>query len=422
MASTAAVKTFATQDAVISDLQDFYSTPGTDQEILRPMARGLDPNAVTSVCQVFTTQGGIVPGQTALFTLQTTQDFVHDICLHLDLSAIVPNGTAGNAWRDDLSGIIQQARVLQNNVEIHRFAVNDWLPFRNQCLLTLERQLEKQITEGLGLTLAQRQANAAAPSSYDITLPTCLDGLGVPMTALGGQYVQIEITFKPALQWQTWTGAGVPTFSISNCYLNVHGLNVDPAFIARIQEYSRVKPYIIPMMDNAFQQDRQTPGSVGYNTLVNQFKGLAAYVGWWIRDQQQVADQTGQALFQWNNSDPWIDSQIFDRTARIMSSPNSLPYSYVRNTIRPREFMTFANPATNGVEFAGLYPFALMPYRLSNTIGEILQLGCYTFQTTQAATMNVNMAPAALSTQMDTYEVFFNALVLQNGRLSKVLA
>lgn len=419
MASTTAFKTIATMDQSIVDIQNFYSTPGTDQEILRPIARGLDPFAVASVKQVYPSPPAI-PGQSALFTLSTMQDFLHEIKLHLDLTAIT--GVANAAWRDDISGCILQARILQNSQEIHRFAANDWLPFRNQCLLSFEKQQAKQVTEGLGLTLAQRQVNASVPSSYDIELPTLLDQLAVPITCLGGNFVQLEISFKPLLQWCTWTGAGVPSFQIASSYINCHGINVSPEFTDRITEYSRVKPYEMPMIDIAFQRALQPVGGTSIAPQVTQFKGLAAYVGAWIRESQQVGDNTGNSLFQWDNSSPWIDIQIFDRSGRIMSDPNALPYSYVRNIIRPTEFKTYANPALNGIENCALYNFGLMPHTLQNTIGSVLQLGCYNFQTTTAANIQINILPAVTPLTLDMYEVFFNVLVLMNGRLAKRLA
>jgi hypothetical protein len=214
----------------------------------------------------------------------------------------------------------------------------------------------------------------------------------------------------------------VPTFAISNSYLNVHGLNVSPAYIEQIQSFSRTRPYVLPMIDNAYQRDIQPAGGSGFAPLVNQFKGLAAYIGWWLRESQQVNDNTGNSLFQWDNSAPWTDVQLLDRSSRIMSSPNPLLYSFVRNTIRPREFKAYANPAQNNVEFAGLYNFCLQPFRLQNTIGEVLALGNYQFQTTQAAFLQITAPVFPVAETLDGYEVFFNAIVLQNGRLSKYLA
>lgn len=408
------IGSFSMTDRSVEALKQFYSQGGVDAELFYPHVRGASPSTISFVGYV---QPATMPNFGSLGTWNCTNDadYVEEVVLELQLSAIT--GVATPSYKNDITTIFDQIIIYQGGTQLQVIDRFDMLTLRNQALQDFEKSQGKQICENVQ-PLAARQAAAAAPQTFEIEIPTFLDYLSVPLSVLQGFQIQIQIMFKPLLNCVQWTGAGTPTASILNANLRMRYVQADAAVVQKVADLMKVRPILLPFIDTAFSRQELATGSNSANFLLTDFKGPCPFMGWMLREKQQVEDTTGNPLFEISNTRAWTDWNITDKGYNLVGRPVNLPYLYSYGYVRPHVFRTYADPARLNVDYCTVHSFGVEAEKLISE-EETVARGYYDFSMTQTARLQINFPVTATPLILDTFEWAFNAFMLSNGRLSR---
>lgn len=414
------LQTFAVTDASTQALKKMWWTPGVDEEIFWPQLRGTSPHTLPFFRRVSPTNPPAF-GNTTQYNLDNAGDFVCQMVLELQLSQIIPSivGSAVSYKNDITAATIDNIQLFQGGTLLQRIA-SDELLFRNRCFQSFEDYQAKTEQEGI-LPLATRQARAAAgPQLFLIEIGTLLDFLSTPLGLLTSA-VRVEITFKNMLNAIQFS-AGTATATILSANLRMKYINCDPNITSAILEASKQKSVLFPFYDTVVTTQQFAAGTTTIRFLLSEFKSICAYMGFVLREQQQVQDQTGNPAFEISNSVGFADWNMQDRGINVVSNPDNLIPDFSKLIEQVSIFECYADPAQRGsVDWFYIpHSFGLHPQSAQdNHVTEVLNTGYYDFSRTQSAFLVVNNPTSINSLILNGYCWFYNVLILRNGNLTK---
>jgi len=415
------LQSFAVTDASTQSLKKLWSSKSVDQEIFFPSLRGTNPHTLPFFRRVSPmTQAAF--GQTAQFNLDNAGDWVCQMVLELQLSQIVPTvGGAAVSYKNDITAaMIDNIQLFQGGTLLQRIA-NDELLFRNRCFQTYEDYQAKTEQEGI-LPLATRQARAAAGSQmFYVEIGTLLDFLSTPLGLLTSS-VRVEITFKPLANAIQWSAGTLPAASILSANLRMKYINCNPDIMQTILEASKKQSVLFPFYDTNVTLTQFAANTTIIRFLLSEFKSISSYMGFMLRESQQVQDTTGNPAFEVSNSVGFVDWNMQDRGINVISNPDNLTPDFSKLIEQVSIFECYVDPSQrNSVDWFYIpHSFALHPQAAQdNHVTEILNTGYYDYSRTQSAYLVINTPSSAVPLQLNAYSWFLNVLILRNGNLTK---
>lgn len=408
------VSTFAVTDASTSSLKKMWQQMATDKQVFWPRLKGTNHNTIQFLRRI-TPQTAPQFGNTTIYQMDDAGDFVEDLTLELQLSALTlaPGGTFA-AYRNDISGIIQSIRFYQAGTLLQELRFDNQV-FQDAYFTNFE---EKQaLLESAGiLPFATRSARSVAVQNFYIPLRTFLDYFSAPLSLLTSA-IRIEITFK---QFQNTVQFDVapPTGSILAANLRVRYTNANPQMMSEMLEISKGSGMLFPFTDVAFTQNDFAPGTANIRFLLSEFRSLTLYLGAWLRESQQLDDQTGNPAFEWTNTVGFTNWNMQDRGVNIISNPDDLNPDYTKLHEIPEKFHCYFDPAQRFINFPMIFSWDIEP-TVDLHLSETESYGYYDFSKTNSAYLNVNFPASANALRLTAYGFFLNVLILRNGSLTK---
>ncbi len=414
------LQSFAVTDASTQALKKLWHTKGVDEEIFFPQLRGTSPHTLPFFRRV-TPMTGAAFGSTAQFNLDNAGDWVSQMVLELEVSQIVPTVVgAAVSYKNDATTYIDNIQLYQGGTLLQRIAYDELL-FRNRCFQYFEDYQAKTEAENI-LPLATRQARAAAgPQLFYIQIGTCLDFLSTPLGLLTSS-VRVEISFKPLANVIQWSAGTLPAASILSANLRMKYINCSPSIMSTILEASKKGSVLFPFYDTSQTLNQYAANTTNFRFLLSEYKSIVSYMGFMIREQQQVNDTTGNPAFEISNSSAFVDWNLIDKGVNILSNPDNLTPDFSKLIIQPDIFECYVDPSQRGsVDWYFIpYSFGLHPQSAQdNHITEVLNTGFYDFSRTSSAYLIVNGISTPNAVQVNAYAWFFNVLVLRNGNITK---
>lgn len=169
-------------------------------------------------------QTAAVVGGTCTWQLIPVMDWLNDLEVFVTISAI--SGGGAPAIIEDFTNAIESITFRQaGNVvqQLFGFQIANENQLRAPNVSSLT-SLEE--CTGLHASLATRQALAAAPQTFRITIPGAFKQIPWPVSKLDSQ-VQVTLTFRPMV-YCIENGSIANSFSITECFLNL-GFGYTPA-------------------------------------------------------------------------------------------------------------------------------------------------------------------------------------------------
>ncbi len=141
-------------------------------------------------------------------------------------------------------------------------------------------------------------------------------------------------------------------------------------------------------------------------------------MGFWLRQNRQINDTTGNQAFEVTNSVPITSANLEDKGMLKWSNPDPMPYFYNFGIVRVRDMDLFVDVSTYGTTGTWVQPFGVESDKIVSD-EEIVARGYYDFSETKSAFLVVNFPSLAFDVTCNVYCFSYNALILNNGRLSK---
>lgn len=413
------LNSFATSSKAVADLSKVWHQPATDRQFLYPRLKGMSPKTRANLRSI---QPKSVPafGNTIIYSIFKAGDFVDDMVLELNVSAITQTGGTFAAFRSDMSGAFQEIRIYQGGALLQtRASFNEYV-FRDLFLQSYIDSVALQEANGI-LPFATRSARAAAPQTFYIPLYTLLDYFSCPLSVLTDE-IQIQITFKPLINIIQFDGTpGTQVATILSANIRGNFLDASPSLMNDILAASKSGSLPFGIIDFAYLQEAIAAGSLTHRTQLSQFRSLTTYMTGWVQEQQQLFDTSGNPLFEWVNSAEYLTFNVADRGINIASNPDDLPADYVKLHHLPEEFNAYFNPANRFTDFPMAFTWSIQQ-NLDLHLSEPILTGYYNFDSTQSAYIIVNFpAPIPVPYILSVYGYFANALLLTNGSLRKFI-
>lgn len=416
------LQTFAISDASTANLKMLWSTPEVDAAIFYPRLIGTTADYTQVFFRKLTPVSTPAFGQTCQYNIDAAGDWVCQMILELQLSAIVPS-IAGSAvsYKNDITTIIDTVRLYQGGTLLQQMNYDQFL-FQNRCFQTFEEYQNKSEAEGV-LPLATRQARAAAGiQNFYIEIPSLLDTLATPLSILSSS-VRVEISFKPMLNVIQFS-AGTATASILQANLRPKFINCNPAVIQALLNASKTSSVLFPFMDFSNTRQDVAAGTTNIRFLLSEFKSLCAVMGFTLRESRQVDDTTGNPAFEISNSVGFTDWNMIDRSVNIVSNPDNLTPDYSKLVEQTYIFETYNDVAQRAsIDWFFIpHSFAMHPWpaTMELDVNEMVATGYYDFSRTESAYLILNNPTVNnQALRVNAYCYFMNVLVLRNGALSK---
>ncbi len=403
---------FSVVDRSVAALKSFYTGGGVNQELFMPIARGASPRTRAFVVRVTPVSANF--GQTAVYTIDNSGDYIEEIFLELNLSAIT--GAVNPSYKNDISTIIDSIRLFQGGTQVEEVWRYDKGTLCNQAFQTFETYQAKTFTEGVQ-PLAARQAAAVAAQQFEVEIPSLLDFLSIPVSLLEGNSLRLEITFKPLANCVQFT-AGTPAASILSANLRCHYIYADIKIMEKILAASKQSPVLFPFLDYGFTTRDIGAGSTSFRHLLSEFKGPVSFMSFMLRETRQVDDTTGNPAFEISNTYPVTDWNLEDKGVLVANTPDNQPFLYNRGVVRVHEFKAYSDPATFGQEYIVSHPFGVESWRIIQN-EDVTARGYYDFSMTQSANLTLTFPANAVPIRLSAFQWAFNAMLLSNGQLTR---
>jgi hypothetical protein len=413
--------TFAVTDQSVSALKTLWTSPNLDidKAIFFPYLRGTSPKVLPFFRRI-TPQTQPNFGATVIYQLDNAGDFLEELVLELQLSAIVQTppvvGVGLTAYKNDATNAIQYIRLYQGGTLLQEHRQFE-LCFRNNCFQKYEKYVEKTIAENR-LPFATRSANSGAPQTFYIEIPSLLDTLSVPLSILTSA-IRIEITFVPVLNYIQYNGTN-PQATILSANLRGRYVNADPDIMSALLEQGKKSSVLFPFYDSTQTQIDVAPNTNQIRFLLSEFKSLTSHMGWCLRESQQVDDTTGNPAFEISNTVGFTDWNLEDKGVFVVSNPDNLTPQFSKLIEQVQIFESYLDPATyNTVDFFSIpHAFSLEPQRDLH-VDQILGTGYYDFSRTQSAYLDVNNPQSVNALRLTAFGWFQNVVIYRGGNLTK---
>ncbi len=408
---------YSVTPASVADLKRLYQHYSFDRHVLWPKLKGMDHK---TRCQLIQIQPKTVPafGQTCVFSIFKTGDFMDDLVLELQVSQILFPGGTFASYRNDMSGCIQEVRVYQGGA-ILQTHTNEEYCFQNAYLQTFEEY--QSLTEAVGaLPLATRIArNAAGPQTFYIPIRCLFDNYSAPLSLLNEE-IQVQIQFKP-FNMVAQSDAVTPTGQILSANLRGTFLEAGNQLMADMFEQTKIGTLPFGVMDMTNVLDVIPAGIQTHRLLLTTFRSLTPYFFFWIREQRQLNDTTFNPNFEWTNTVPYLSFNMQDRGQNVASNPVDLPSDYVKLHMISTDFHKYFNPSNRFTDYPGLFSFSIEPIVDLHSL-QVESMGYYDYSQTQSAYLIINFpAPLAVPCTLCAYGPFINAALISNGAIRKMI-
>jgi hypothetical protein len=412
------LQTFSVTDQSVTALMQLFSSPPLeiDKAIFFPYLRGVSPKTLPFFRRI-NPQTNPQFGATIIYQLDNAGDFMENLTLELELSQITQTGAGAVAYKNDVTNIIQYIRFYQGGTLLQEHRQFE-LCFRNACFQTYETYAGKSISEGR-LPFATRAANAAAGTQrFEIQIPSLFDTMAVPLSILTSA-VRCEITFVPVLNFIQYTGTN-PIATIMSANLRARYINVDPDILSALLQQSKQSSVLFPFYDSVQSQIDVAPMTNSIRFLLSEYKSITAYMGFCLRESQQVDDTTGNPAWEISNTVGFENWNMEDKGVFVVNNPNNLSPVYSKMIEQIQIFKSYVDPAIYKTPDFYYIPhsFSLDPSRDLHS-HQIMQDGCYDFSRTQSAYLDINDPQSVNKLRLTAFAWFYNVVILRNGCLTK---
>lgn len=406
---------YAVTDASVEGLKTLFSRDNMDFEVFAPRLRGTSPSTLPFYRRV-DPQTNPAFGQTLIFQLDDSGDFAEEVTLELQISQVTQTGGTFVALKNNFSTCIDTLRCYQAGTLLQEVTRFDLQCFEEAVFQSYEDFVNTTEANGV-LPFATRSARAAAGTqNFYINLNTFLNFFSCPLSLLTSP-IRVELTFKPMLNLIQYDGTN-PQVSILNAVLRVRYINVEDKFMAKMLQSSKQVPILFPFVDKSFSQNDYASNTTQIRFLLNEFKSLVGYMGWFIREVRQVNDTTGNPNWEITNSVPITDWNLIDKGVNIISNPDNRTNDQIRLCEIPWIFNTYSDPALRFTQFYEVHSFSiepLQPLLLMSTE----TLGYYDFSKTQSAYLQINLPADANPIRLTAFAWYYNVLIFKNGSITK---
>lgn len=406
---------YAVTDASVEGLKALFSRDNMDYEVFAPRLRGTSPATLPFYRRVDPqTQPNF--GQTCVYQLDDAGDFAEEVTLELQMSQITQTGGTFVAYKNDISTIIDTIRCYQAGTLLQEITRFDQIAFSDAVFQEYEDYVN--ITEANGvLPFATRSARAAAGAqNFYVNLRTFLDYFSCPLSLLTSP-IRVEVSFKPMLNTIQYDGTA-PVATIMNSVLRVRYINVEDKFMAAMLQASKKVPVLFPFMDISYTQNDYASNTTQIRFLLNEFKSIVGYMGWFLREVRQVNDTTGNPNWEITNSVPITDWNLLDKGVNIISNPDNRTNDQIRLCEIPHIFNTYSDPGLRFTQFYEVHSFSIEPLQ-PLLLNSTETLGYYDFSKTQSAYLQINLPADNTPIRLTAFAWYYNVLIFKNGSITK---
>jgi hypothetical protein len=193
--------------------------------------------------------------------------------------------------------------------------------------------------------------------------------------------------------------------------------------MAELLAISKTKQVRFPFLDISLTQTTVPLGSSNFRFNLTEFKSLGTTVCWWLREVQQVQDQSGNPAFEYTNSSPWTLWNIESGGNRIVMTPDDQSMQHSIFIEAPNELDVYRNPANYNVTFPVVHSFSV-DHQTAHDLhrSSICATGYFNWDVSQNNNFVViHGIPTAPLIQFVGVNLFLNTFQLVNGQLNKTV-
>lgn len=204
--------------------QDLFLTSNPDITFFKVNHRKYTNFSIESIEQTFS--GSVDFGRKATVTVSRTGDLIHRTYLQVDLSALV---RVAGGWVDELGHCLVNEVEIQIGGQTIDKHYGEWLSIWNQ-LTQVDEKLDGY-NKMIGNTTANVESATGTLAAQTLYIPLqfwfCRNpGLALPLIALQFHEVKFNVSFRPASECFTGTGA-TPTITNASLWIDYIYLDTD---------------------------------------------------------------------------------------------------------------------------------------------------------------------------------------------------